>query len=333
MFDIPLLLIFIVCTALVFDFTNGAHDCANAVATIISTRVLHPTIAIGAAAFLNLCGALMGTAVAKTLGAGIVIPEVIGQSQVLVLAALTGAIVWNVFTWYKGIPSSSSHALVGGLIGSGYACAGVQALNGEGICTKVLLPLVGAPIGGFCAGFFLMWLLYWIFSRMSRKKVDRVFRTTEFFTAGFLALSHGLNDAQKTMGIVTLALLLFGYADSVEVPLWVKLSCAGAMSLGTALGGRKIIKTMGGSIFKLEPVHGVCSEVSASFVIGISSLLGAPVSTTHTITASIVGVGSSKRLRAVRWGVARNLVTAWIVTLPCAAFVGFLAYRFYEMVF
>ncbi|MBQ7738358.1 MAG: inorganic phosphate transporter, partial [Desulfovibrionaceae bacterium] len=283
MFEIPLLLILIVIAALIFDFTNGAHDSANAVATIISTRVLDPKIAVLAAAVLNLVGALMGTAVAKTLGSGIVLPEVVANNQVLVLGALAGAIVWNTTTWYLGLPSSSSHALIGGLIGSGVAAAGLPALNISGIITKVILPLIGAPLAGFCAGLFLMWIFYWILARTRRKKVNIIFSRFEFFSAAFLATSHGLNDAQKTMGIITLALLIFGYVDSVDVPLWVKISCALAMSLGTALGGYKIIRTMGLGIFKMEPVHGVCAELSATSVIFASSLIGAPVSTTQTI--------------------------------------------------
>ncbi|MBR4741950.1 MAG: inorganic phosphate transporter [Desulfovibrio sp.] len=333
MFDVPLLLVLIVSMALFFDFTNGAHDCANAVSTIISTKVLSPQVAVIAAAVLNLIGAMLGTAVAKTLGGGIVLTSVIGQNQILVLAALVGAIVWNCITWYYGIPSSSSHALVGGLIGACLATAGPSALNIVGIVQKVIIPLVVAPVSGFCVGFVLLWLVYWLFHRAQRRTVRNIFQCTEFFTAGFLATSHGLNDAQKTMGIVTLALLIFGYVDTVEVPLWVKLACALAMSLGTAVGGWKIIRTMGTGIIKMEPVHGVSTELSATIVITTASMLGAPVSTTHVITSAIVGVGARKRFSMVRWGVARKLLVAWVVTLPASSLVGYFVCQLLMQIF
>lgn len=327
MFEVPLLLAVIVLVALVFDFTNGAHDCANAIATVVSTKVVTPRFAVGAAALLNLGGALLGTEVAKTLGSGIVLPHVVEGSHVLVLAALVGAIAWNCITWYYGIPSSSSHALIGGLIGAAVADEGFGALNVSGIVDKVLIPLVGSPLAGYIAGFLIMWLIYWIFGHVHRSKVNWTFRHLQLVSAGFMATSHGLNDAQKTMGIVTLALVIFGEIDSVEVPLWVKLACAGAMALGTAVGGWKIVKTMGHRIFKLEPVHGFAAESSAALVITGASLLGAPVSTTHTISACIFGVGSTKRLSAVRWNVAGSLLVAWILTLPAAGIVGFISYK------
>ena len=327
MFEVPLLLAVIVLVALVFDFTNGAHDCANAIATVVSTKVVTPRFAVGAAALLNLGGALLGTEVAKTLGSGIVLPHVVEGSHVLVLAALVGAIAWNCITWYYGIPSSSSHALIGGLIGAAVADEGFGALNVSGIVDKVLIPLVGSPLAGYVAGFLIMWLIYWIFGNIHRSKVNWTFRHLQLVSAGFMATSHGLNDAQKTMGIVTLALVIFGEIDSVEVPLWVKLACAGAMALGTAVGGWKIVKTMGHRIFKLEPVHGFAAESSAALVISGASLLGAPVSTTHTISACIFGVGSTKRLSAVRWNVAGSLLVAWTLTLPAAGIVGFISYK------
>ncbi len=327
MFEVPLLLAVIVLVALVFDFTNGAHDCANAIATVVSTKVVTPRFAVGAAALLNLGGALLGTEVAKTLGSGIVLPHVVEGSHVLVLAALVGAIAWNCITWYYGIPSSSSHALIGGLIGAAVADEGFGALNVSGIVDKVLIPLVGSPLAGYVAGFLIMWLIYWIFGNIHRSKVNWTFRHLQLVSAGFMATSHGLNDAQKTMGIVTLALVIFGEIDSVEVPLWVKLACAGAMALGTAVGGWKIVKTMGHRIFKLEPVHGFAAESSAALVITGASLLGAPVSTTHTISACIFGVGSTKRLSAVRWNVAGSLLVAWTLTLPAAGIVGFISYK------
>ena len=327
MFEVPLLLAVIVLVALVFDFTNGAHDCANAIATVVSTKVVTPRFAVGAAALLNLGGALLGTEVAKTLGSGIVLPHVVEGSHVLVLAALVGAIAWNCITWYYGIPSSSSHALIGGLIGAAVADEGFGALNVSGIVDKVLIPLVGSPLAGYIAGFLIMWLIYWIFGHVHRSKVNWTFRHLQLVSAGFMATSHGLNDAQKTMGIVTLALVIFGEIDSVEVPLWVKLACAGAMAMGTAVGGWKIVKTMGHRIFKLEPVHGFAAESSAALVITGASLLGAPVSTTHTISACIFGVGSTKRLSAVRWNVAGSLLVAWTLTLPAAGIVGFISYK------
>ena len=333
MFDVPFLLVVIVVVAVIFDFTNGAHDCANAIASVVSTKFLSPRIAVWAAASLNLGGALLGTAVAKTLGGGIVLPGVVAASQTLVLAALAAAIAWNAVTWYFGIPSSSSHALIGGLCGAAVADQGFSALNVAGIVDKVLIPLFVAPLSGFTAGFLLMWGMYWALSRMRRRTVGLVFRKLQLCSAGMMATSHGLNDAQKTMGIVTLALMIFGFQDSVEyVPLWVKLACAGSMALGTAVGGWKIIRTMGTGIFKLEPYHGFTAEISATLVITGASALGAPISTTHTISSCICGVGATKRLSAVRWGVAGNLVTAWVLTLPAAAVMGYLCHTLLHLV-
>ncbi len=333
MFEIPLLLFFIVLTALIFDFTNGAHDCANAIATVVSTKVLTPRTAVAMAASLNLLGAMLGTEVAKTLGGGLVHQSLVEGCQILVFAALIGAIVWNILTWYLGIPSSSSHALIGGLLGAAWGHAGFDAINFQGVINKVVLPFIGSPLAGFCAGFLVMVAIYWICARTLRRKVNAWFRRLQIMSAGFMALSHGLNDAQKTMGIITLALLLFGEIDTVEVPLWVKLSCASAMCLGTAIGGWKIVKTMGSRIFKLEPVHGFAAETATGIVITGASLMGAPVSTTHTVSAAIFGVGSSKRVNAVRWGVAGQLVVAWVLTLPCAGVVGAVSYYILDLIF
>ncbi len=333
MFEIPLLLFLIVLTALIFDFTNGAHDCANAIATVVSTKVLSPRTAVAMAASLNLLGAMLGTEVAKTLGGGLVHQSLVEGCQILVFAALIGAIVWNILTWYLGIPSSSSHALIGGLLGAAWGHAGFDAINFQGVINKVVLPFIGSPLVGFCAGFLVMVAIYWICARTLRRKVNAWFRRLQIMSAGFMALSHGLNDAQKTMGIITLALLLFGEIDTVEVPLWVKLSCASAMCLGTAIGGWKIVKTMGSRIFKLEPVHGFAAETATGIVITGASLMGAPVSTTHTVSAAIFGVGSSKRVNAVRWGVAGQLVVAWVLTLPCAGVVGAAAYYILDLLF
>ena len=332
MFEIPVLLILIVLVALVFDFTNGAHDCANAIATVVSTKALSPRAAVTMAAALNLGGALLGTEVAKTLGSGIVHPDVVAGSHILVLAALVGAIGWNLITWYFGIPSSSSHALIGGLMGAAVACTGFDALNGMSIVKKVLVPLVLSPLAGFGVAFLFMWGIYWAFSRVARGTINKLFYKMQILSAGFMATSHGLNDAQKTMGVITLALLIFGQVDTVEVPLWVKLTCALAMGAGTAVGGWKIVKTMGHKIFKLEPVHGFAAETSASLVITGASLMGAPISTTHTITACIFGVGATKRLSAVRWGVAGHLIVAWVLTIPASGTMAWISYHVLHLI-
>lgn len=331
MFDVSFLLILIILAALVFDFTNGAHDCANAIATVVSTKVLTPRFAVGMAALLNLVGALLGTEVAQTLGSGIVHPEVVSGSHILVLAALVGAISWNSITWYFGIPSSSSHALIGGLMGAAVAHAGPESLNGMSIINKVILPLLISPLAGFCMGLLLMGLISIVFFKVNRPLVNRIFRKSQIVSAAIMALSHGLNDAQKTMGIITLALLIFGKINVIAVPLWVKLACALAMAAGTGLGGWKIVKTMGHKIFKLEPVHGFAAETSAAMVIGCASAMGAPISTTHTITACIFGVGATKRLSAVRWGVAGNLIVAWTLTIPASGVVGALSFWFLQL--
>ena len=333
MFDVPALLIIIILTALIFDFTNGAHDCANAIATVVSTKVLSPRNAVLMAAALNLVGAFLGTEVAHTLGSGIVRPDIVGGSNILVLAGLIGAIGWNSLTWYFGIPSSSSHALIGGLMGAALAHAGVDAVNTASILKKVVLPLLVSPVVGFVTGLLFMAALSFLFFRVRRSTANAFFRKAQIGSAGFMALSHGLNDAQKTMGVITLALLIFGQIDDIVVPLWVKCACALAMALGTSVGGWKIVKTMGHKIFKLEPVHGFAAETSAAMVIAGASAMGAPISTTHTITACIFGVGSTKRLSAVRWGVAGNLLMAWVLTIPAAATVGAVSFFILGLIF
>jgi PiT family inorganic phosphate transporter len=321
MLELPLLLILIVAIALVFDFTNGAHDSANAIATIVSTKVLSPRTAVFMAAALNLVGAFLGTEVAQTVGSGIVGPDVVSGCKILVLAALCGAIFWNVLTWYLGIPSSSSHALVGGLIGAAIAFKGWDAPSYASIGKKVLLPLVLSPLAGFLGGYFLMVLLTWMFVKAHPKTVNTAFKKLQIVSSAFMATSHGLNDAQKTMGIITLALVIFQIQPDVSIPAWVKISCALAMGMGTAMGGWKIVKTMGHKIFKLEPVHGFAAETAASAVIMAASSMGAPISTTHTISTTVIGVGASKRFSAVRWGVAGNLVVAWVLTIPASGIV------------
>lgn len=326
MLDIPVLLVVIVVVALIFDFTNGAHDCANAIATVVSTKVLAPRTAVLMAAALNLVGALLGNEVAHTLGKGIVNTEVVMGSQILVLAALIGAIAWNILTWYYGLPSSSSHALIGGLIGAAITHAGFASLNGWSIFKKVILPMVLSPLVGFVVSYLVMLGLMFVLANANRKTVAQKFKKLQILSAAFMATSHGLNDAQKTMGVITLALLLFHQIDSIIIPMWVTLSCAMAMALGTALGGWKIIKTMGHRISKLEPTNGFAAETSASLVITGASLVGAPVSTTHTITACIFGVGSAKRLSAVRWELAANLTVAWVTTIPAAGAIAGASY-------
>jgi PiT family inorganic phosphate transporter len=322
MLEIPLLLVAIVTIALVFDFTNGAHDSANAIATVVSTKVMSPRVAVGMAAILNLVGAFLGTEVAHTIGSGIVNADMVAGSQTLVLSALLGAIFWNLLTWYYGLPSSSSHALIGGLIGSAVAHGGWDALNFASIYHKVVLPLLLSPLAGFLGGYLLMLGLSWLLVRATPRTVNAYFRRLQILSAAFMATSHGLNDAQKTMGIITLALVIFHEIPAMVVPFWVKLACALAMGLGTASGGWKIVKTMGHKIFKLEPVHGFAAETAASIVITGASHFGAPISTTHVIATSVLGVGASKRLSAVRWGVAGHMVIAWVLTLPAAAAVG-----------
>ncbi len=324
--DIPVLLAAVVVIALVFDFTNGAHDSANAIATIVSTKVLSPVTAVLMAGFLNLVGAFLGEAVAHTIGSGIVRPEMVAGSQGLVLAALLGAIFWNLLTWYLGLPSSSSHALIGGLVGAAIAFGGFDAPSYGSIARKVLLPLVLSPLAGFLSGYLLMVLLSWLVQRSTPRRVNFLFKKLQILSSAFMATSHGLNDAQKTMGIITLALFTFHEIPEMHVPFWVKVSCALAMGLGTATGGWKIVKTMGHKIFKLEPIHGFAAETAAAAVISGASALGAPISTTHTISTTVIGVGASKRLSAVRWGVAGRLVVAWILTIPAAAVVAAACY-------
>jgi len=329
--EIPLLLVAVVAIALVFDFTNGAHDSANAIATIVSTKVLSPRVAVFMAASLNLFGAFLGTEVAHTVGSGIVSPDMVAGCQTLVLAALGGAIFWNLFTWWLGLPSSSSHALIGGLIGSAIAYRGFSAPNYTSIFHKVIVPLLLSPLAGFLGGYLLMVSLSWIFVKSHPRTVNHLFKKLQMVSSAFMATSHGLNDAQKTMGIIALALYTFHVSPDIHVPFWTKLACALAMGLGTAMGGWKIVKTMGHKIFKLEAVHGFAAETAAALVITGASHMGMPISTTHTISTTVIGVGASKRLSAVRWGVAGNLVTAWVLTIPASAGAAALCFWLLEL--
>ena len=317
---ITLTLIAVVVLAVVFDYINGFHDTANAIATSVATKALRPQHAILMAAAFNFIGAFAGTAVAKTIGKSLV--DEASTTQTIVAAALIGAIVWNLVTWRWGIPSSSSHALIGGLLGATLIAVGPQALLVEGIVGKVLVPLVSSPLAGFAIGFVLMLALYWIFRGFDRKPLARLFKVLQVFSAGYMAFAHGSNDAQKTMGIITLALFAAGLIPTVDVPVWVVLTAATAISLGTAVGGWRIMKTMGHRVVELEPIHGFAAETTAASVLLVTAHLGMPVSTTHVISSAIMGVGSSRGTRAVRWGVARRILAAWVITIPITATVG-----------
>jgi inorganic phosphate transporter, PiT family len=319
------LLVALIAVALLFDFLNGLHDAANSIATIVSTRVLRPHYAVIWAAFFNFIAFLVfGTHVAQTIGKGIVDADIV--TPAVIFAALVGAIAWNVITWMVAIPSSSSHALIGGLLGAGITRAGIGAVVWPGVI-KTTLGVFLAPILGMGVALMLMLVLSWLFRRASPTAADRIFRRTQFFTAGLYSLGHGGNDAQKTMGIIAVLLysqhLLRGH---FHVPFWVILACQGAMGLGTLMGGWRIVHTMGSKITRITPGQGVCAELGGSIMLFAATFLGIPVSTTHTITGSIMGVGAARRASAVRWGVAGNIIIAWVVTLPAAGLVAALAY-------
>ncbi|MEJ2695326.1 MAG: inorganic phosphate transporter [Candidatus Sulfobium sp.] len=311
------LLVLVIVLSTVFDFINGFHDTANAIATSVSTRVLSPKAAVAMAAVLNMVGALTGTAVAKTVGAGLVEASVV--TQVTVISALLAAIIWDVFTWYFGLPTSSSHAILSALVGAGVATAGSGIIIMKGVY-KILFGLFFSPIAGLILGFLLMMLLYRLFKHVSPSRVNKTFNKLQVVSAAYMAFSHGNNDAQKTMGIVTMALVSYYKLPTFNVPLWVIFLCATAMALGTALGGWRIIKTLGVRLVSLRPINGFAAEAAAGTIIEIASRIGLPLSTTHVISSTVMGVGASKRLSAVRWGIGSDIVVAWIVTLPaCAA--------------
>jgi inorganic phosphate transporter, PiT family len=310
-------LVVVILLAIIFDFINGFHDTANAIATVVATRVLSPLQAILMAATLNFLGAITGTAVAKTIGAGLVDAELI--TQLAVAAALIGAIVWNLFTWYFGIPSSSSHALIGGIVGAGVAEAGIGAPHYDALLGKVVLPLVLSPIIGFFLAYLLMVVISRLISKRSPTWIQRVFGQLQVASSALMAFSHGSNDAQKTMGVITLALIAYGAQTTFDVPIWVILVSATAMALGTASGGWRIMRTMGTRLADLRPIHGFAAETTAGILIETASRLGFPLSTTQVISASILGVGAARRLRAVRWNIAGSIVTAWVVTIPICA--------------
>jgi inorganic phosphate transporter, PiT family len=319
--DLTGMLLVVVVLALLFDFSNGWHDSANAIATVVSTRVVSPFVAVMAAGVLNVAGAFMSTAVAKMVGSGIVNPAFVTQE--MVAAALAGAILWNLFTLLLGLPTSSSHALIGGLVGAAVTHGGWAMVKWSGL-RPVMEAMVLAPFFGFAIGFLLMVLISWVFFRVTRSLATRLFKRLQLVSACFMAFSA--NDAQKAMGIITLALLSAGQIPSGEVPGWVIGACAVAMGLGTAVGGWQIVRTLGMGIVKLEPVHGFAAETGAAAVLLVTAHIGLPVSTTHTITTSVMGVGAIKRLSAVRWGVTTRILYAWIFTLPGAALLASLIY-------
>lgn len=319
-------IVLLVVLALGFDFMNGFHDAANAIATIVSTGVLRPGQAVVWAACFNFLALfIFGLSVAATIGKGMVDPAVVDTH--VIFGALVGAIAWNVITWYYGIPSSSSHALIGGMIGASVAKAGTGALLSAGI-TKTVLFILVAPFMGFALGALLLLLVSWLFRRSTPLRVDKWFRRGQLVSCGLYSLGHGSNDAQKTMGIIWLLLIISGMAttDVKTLPYWVVISCYAAISLGTLFGGWRIVKTMGQKITKLKPVGGFCAETGGAITLFISSSFGIPVSTTHTITGAIVGVGAARKLSAVRWGIAGSIVWAWIFTIPASAFMAALAW-------
>ena len=322
-----LLLLAVLVLAVSFDYVNGFHDTANAIATSVSTRALRPYQAILMSATANFLGALAGTAVAKFVAAGIVTIPGGDEGQIIVASALVGAIAWNLITWRAGIPSSSSHALIGGIIGATIGAVGTGFLKVDGIIGKVIVPLVGSPILGISIGFGFMVVLLNVFRRAHPRRINERFRRLQVLSAAYMAFSHGSNDAQKTMGVMTLALVAAGIIPEPIVPLWIILLAATAISLGTAAGGWRIIRTMGQKVVKLDPVHGFAAETTAATIILGASSLGIPVSTTHVISTAIMGVGSSDRFSAVRWGVAGDIVIAWILTLPASGAMAWLAWE------
>lgn len=317
--------ILVVVLALVFDFINGFHDTANAIATSISSKALPPRVAIVMAATMNLVGAMTFTGVAKTIGGQIADPFTLNDGSYIVVAALISAIVWNLITWYYGIPSSSSHALIGSLAGSVVASAGFKAVNFEGF-VSILKSLVFSPIIAFVVGYIVMSLIKVLFSRAHAVKANRRFRTLQVFTAAWQSFSHGTNDAQKSMGIITFALISGGFQHNMDIAFWVKLSCAIAMALGTSIGGWRIIKTVGTGIIKIEPSNGFAADITSASVILIATIFRLPVSTTHVISSAIMGVGSAKRFSMVKWGTAQKIVTAWLITLPITFVLAILSY-------
>ena len=321
--DMSLILVVII-LALTFDFINGFHDTANAIATCVSTRAIRPGVAIVGTAILNFVGAMISTGVAKTIGGDIVMsPDLV--NEMVIISGLIGAIIWNLITWWFGMPSSSSHALIGGMIGAVVISAGAAALNDWGI-VKIVLSLILSPISAMLVGFIIMKLIFAICHSYKPARVNLAANRLQIISAALMAFSHGSNDAQKSMGIITLALVSGGVIGTLEVPTVVKLLCAAAMALGTSVGGWKIIRTVGGKIFKMHPIHGFAADLNSAVVILTATMLHLPVSTTHVVSGSIMGVGSAQRVKAVHWDVARSMVTAWVMTIPCTAVMGAVSY-------
>jgi inorganic phosphate transporter, PiT family len=318
-----IMLVLVIASALLFDYVNGFHDTANAIATCVSTRALSVKWAICMAAVLNFAGAMISTKVATTIGKGIVDPN--NVTQMVVLAGVIGAIIWDLLTWYYGLPSSSSHAIIGGLIGSVIAHAGSGALHWHGL-KNIILALLLSPVLGAVLGFIFMVALMWAFRNKTPSGLNIGFRKLQVLSAGFMAFSHGTADAQKSMGVITMALVSYGALTTFEVPTWVKIACAVAMALGTAAGGWRIIKTVGRDFVKLQPVHGFCVETASTGVILGAAAFGMPTSTTHVITSAILGVGLSKRMSAVNWGLAYRILWAWVLTIPASAVVAYVTY-------
>lgn len=325
--ELSFLYILVIAVALAFDFSNGWHDTANSVATAISTRVLRPYTAIMLSAVLNFAGALLSTKVAKMIGGGIINPSVIGGSNgaYVILAAMLGAIIWEVYTVIEGLPVSGSHALIGGLIGAATAIYGFNVILISGIA-KILLAMLISPLLGLAIGMLVLKTSYFIASYLRPVKVRKIFSGVQIFTSSSMSLMHGQNDAQKVMGVITLLLFTGGYFGavdfkSVHVPIWVMIMCGLSMAMGTAVGGRAVIKTLGSRLSHLRPIEGASAELSASIVLQLAASLGLPVSTTHTITGSIVGVGTAKRMKAVKWAVGLRIIYAWIFTLPVTALI------------
>ena len=329
--ELQYLMFTVIVLALLFDFINGFHDSANAIATAVSTRALRPNTAVMMAAMLDFAGAMVSTGVAKTIGGDIVSNTQIVDEKIII-AALFGAIVWNIVTWWFAMPSSSSHALVGGMIGAVLVSVGSIGLNFNGI-GKIVIALIASPVVAWFLGIIIMNILFRLFGSMSPHTVNNKFRKMQILSAAAMAFSHGSNDAQKSMGIITLALFSGGFISEFEVPTYVKILCASAMAAGVALGGQRIIKTIGGKIFKLEPISGFAADLNSSITVFSATLLHLPVSTTHVVSGSIMGVGTAKRINAVHWGVAQQMVTAWVMTIPCTAVMGALAYALVNLIF
>jgi PiT family inorganic phosphate transporter len=317
------MLVLVIAAALVFDYVNGFHDTANAIATCVSTRALSVKAAIIMAAGLNFAGAMISTKVAATIGKGIVDPA--NVTQMVVLAGIVGAIIWDLITWYYGLPSSSSHAIIGGLMGAVIAHAGMATLHWKGL-EKIVLALVLSPVIGTTLGFSFMVIMMWCFRNSSPYSLNKRFRRMQILSAAVMAFSHGTADAQKSMGVITMALVSYGYLSTFQVPPWVMIICATAMALGTAAGGWRIIKTVGRDFVKLQPVHGFCVETASAGVILGAAAFGLPTSTTHVITSSILGVGLSKRMSAVNWTIAYRILTAWVLTIPASGLVAYVTY-------